>query len=300
MRGHARLVAVRRRLWPLAGGPGRPPGAHRLARALGARSRRARAARAESYNTPVAGGWLRLEGGRGQEGARGWLRLGGGSGRSQVGPGPPQVHTAWLAPLARAPDAQAPRGSRVITRLAGGWLRVGRRKGAVSCALAAALGARRCSWALPGARRLARTLGARSRRACDARAASYIMPGWRVGVGRRDAWLVAVRRRLRALAGAPGRPQARSAWLAPWARAPDAHAMRGPRVITRLWRQVCARDTQSVSCPQAAAAGIPRCARVPLWRAAPGPGPHRLLLTHAARAASARRAVRASQGHAVS
>ena len=58
------MVAVRTRLWALPGAPGRPSGAQRLARALGARSRRARgaAAQAESYNkliyrnTPVAAG----------------------------------------------------------------------------------------------------------------------------------------------------------------------------------------------------------------------------------------------------
>ena len=61
VRGHARLVAVRRRLRPLAGGPGRPPGAQRLARALGARSRRARAGSAQSYNMP---GWRVAVGGR--------------------------------------------------------------------------------------------------------------------------------------------------------------------------------------------------------------------------------------------
>ena len=66
VRGHARLVAVRRRLRPLAGGPGRPPGAQRLARALGARSRRARAGSAQSYNMP---GWRVAVGG--QEGTRG-------------------------------------------------------------------------------------------------------------------------------------------------------------------------------------------------------------------------------------
>ena len=64
--GHARLVAVRRRLWPLPGGPGRPPGAQGLARALAARYRRARAGSAQSYNMP---GWRGAVGG--QEGTRG-------------------------------------------------------------------------------------------------------------------------------------------------------------------------------------------------------------------------------------
>ena len=101
----------------------------------------------------------------------------------------------------------------------------------------------------PGAPRARSAWLAPSARAPDAhapdqpRVITCLAGGW-LWVAGGHARLNAVRRRLRALAGAPGRPQARSAWLGPWARAPDAHTPRRPRVVTRLRQQVCARDTR--------------------------------------------------------
>ena len=202
MRGHARLVVLWRRLRPLAGVPGRPPGAHRLARALGARSRRARAAWAESYNMPVAGGWLWVWAGGKARLVAPWRRLWALAGA----PGRFQARSAWLAPWARAPDAHATRGPRVISCPAGGWLWVGRRD-------AWLVAVRRRLWALagtpgrpPGAQRLARALGARSRRARDARAQSYNTPV-AAGVCEGHARLVALRRRRLASLGRPSAAQ---------------------------------------------------------------------------------------------
>ena len=117
---HARCCWTRLALWRAGVSAGRPAArraaACRLLRAphtggpAGALQPTLCCTQAKSYNTPVAAGcvWKRT---------RGWLRFGGGSGRSQVLPGAPQARTAWPTPSARAPDAHAPRGPRVITRL---------------------------------------------------------------------------------------------------------------------------------------------------------------------------------------
>jgi len=230
-----------------------------------------RCARAESYNTPAAAGvCVRVRGHARLVAVRRRLRALAGA------PGRPQARSAWLGPWARAPerarDARAQSYNMPVA--AGVW--VCARKGAVSCALAAAPGARRCAWAPPGAQRLARALGARSRRARDARAESYNTPV-AAGVCEGHARLVAPGGGCWHPQVRPGAPLARSAWPRPTPPAPDPRrpCSRAPHLCATC---VQARATQSVSCTWRAVPRAPqRSPGSPPRRAAAGPGPHRPL-----------------------